>query len=95
MAYKLEPITRDRVFALLKVASAAPGAVGLKQPEMLDALRGPLEYRESDGVDEAGNLFAKGDVIPRPHADLEVVLAEMKVARLAYFSKEHRGWRLH
>lgn len=92
--YKLEPITEDKVVALLKVASGAPGVAGLKQPEMLNVLRGPLEYRSADGIDEEGNKYSVGDVIRRPHEDLEVVLRAMKISGKAYFSKLDGVWRL-
>lgn len=100
MAYKTNAIDRDAVRGVIQGAMArlsvdGVGRGAVTQPEILDALRGPLEYRDADGVDEAGNPFTKGDVIPRPHADLEAILADMKAARLAYFSKEHRGWRIY
>lgn len=90
MAYKTDLITASTVRRVLELA----GKSGLRQPDMLDALRGPLEYRVADGVDETGNAYTKGDVIPRPHEDLERALREMKLAGTASFSKQVGGWIL-
>jgi hypothetical protein len=98
--YKLDPITVDDVRGVLhgarqRLTVDGQGRGALTQPEILDLLRGPLEYQAYDVIDEAGQLVAtKGDVIPRPHADLEAVLRGMKRDGKATFSKQDGGWRL-
>lgn len=93
MAYDSRPITTERVKATLELLSGQPRFLGIKQSELLDALRGKLEYYDTDYVEGGVLVAAAGDVIPRPHEDLENVLKEMRAAGSACFVKPH-GWRL-
>lgn len=89
--YNLDPITEERVRTVLSIA----GAGALKQPELLDILRGPLEYYTEELRDDHGRVVQTiGDVVPRPHLDLEEALRIMKVAGSAYFDRRLQGWRL-
>lgn len=93
MAYKTDTITQAQVIRLLEIAGAQPGFRGLKQPEMLDLLRGELEYYDADLVVDGVVVVAAGDVIPRPHEDLEARLRSLKLQGKAHFVKPD-GWRL-
>lgn len=91
--YNLKPITEERVLAYLK-ENAAPQ---IKQANLLDALRGPLEYYEADGEIEVDGVVEKitaGDVIKRPHLDLESALRELRRKGLADFTPKGAlgGW---
>jgi hypothetical protein len=76
--YKTDPITPDAVLDLL---AEWPG---LKQPQILDHLRGELEYD--------GNKC----VVPRPFEDLPPVLKALRAAgRIDFLPKGATGgWRL-
>lgn len=89
--YKVAPITEEQVLELL---ARKPG---LKQPQILDELRGPLEYYAEDVESETHHkTVTAGDVIPRPHQDLVEVLRKLKAERRADFLPKGPtgGWRV-
>lgn len=89
MAYDLTPITVERALAAVE---AAPG---LKQPHLLDILRGPLEYYAADGPDADVPRIYAGDVLPRPHLDLSAALQQLSAEGQVIFSPRGAsgGWR--
>lgn len=93
MAYNLAPITEDVALAAIV---AAPG---LKQHQLLDVIRGPLEYYAEDGPEDEPqshlSRIYKGDVIPRPHLDLSEALGALVAAGKIEFTPKGSkgGWR--
>ncbi len=87
--YKLDPITEE---AALAVVMSAPG---LKQSQLLDILRGPLEYYTADGPETDVPRIYAGDVIPRPHLDLSAALGALVADGKIVFSPKGKtgGWR--
>lgn len=89
MAYDLTPITPERALAVIAMAP------GLKQPHLLDILRGPLEYYPVDGpVTDVPRIYA-GDVVPRPHLDLVAALKSLRESGTIEFTPKGTagGWR--
>ncbi len=89
MAYDLEPLTKEAVLACIV------SAPGLKQPQILDILRGPLEYYVADSEEGVEPKIYAGDVIPRPHLDLVDALRQLRAERrVDYLPKGSAGgWR--
>lgn len=85
--YDLTPITPERVINLLREKPR------LKQPQILDELRGPLEYYAEDvESDTHHKIITAGDVIPRPFEDLVEALRELRAKGLAdYLPKGAAG----
>lgn len=87
--YNLSEITPENALAVIK------SEPGLKQPQLLDRLRGPLEYYAEDGVNPAGEKVTAGDVIPRPFQDLVEALRKLRFEGKADFTPKGSagGWR--
>lgn len=94
MAYNETPITEESALAVI---SAWPR---LKQSQLLDIMRGPLEYYTEDGPEDEPqphlSRIYKGDVIPRAHLDLSAALGALAAKGKIEFTPKgvKGGWRV-